>query len=274
MIASTRVYFVFAAVTVMTLILLPVQILAIALNWQLCRKIPLFWHRFAVKMIGLKIEVSGELSNRRPLLIVANHISWSDILVLGSIAELSFIAKHEVETIPGASLLAKMQRTVFVVRANKRDAGKQAREVTHRLLDGDSMVLFAEGTTADGHRILDFKSSLFGAAQYAVKEGGAEQVFVQPVSISYTKLHGMPLGRYGRTQSSWDGDRELGPHVMKFLRYAAWDVHVGVGRPIMINQTTRRRDIAKQTRDKIRSMHLQTVHRGKIVIGDDAQTTA
>jgi len=271
MIANIRVALVFLLVFLLTLVLLPFQYMSVALDLKLARKIPVLWHRTAVWLIGLKLNITGELTTDRPLLIVSNHISWADILILGSIAELSFIAKHEVEELPGANLLARMQRTIFVVRNNKRDAGKQAREITERMLAGDAMVLFAEGTTADGHRILDFKSSLFGAAQYAVKEGGIDHVFVQPVSISYVKLHGMPLGRYGRTQSSWDGDRELGPHVVSFLRFGAWDVAIGIGDPIRIDHTIRRRDLAAQTRNTIRQMHLQAVHRGNPVNRDNQQ---
>ncbi|MEM7068844.1 MAG: lysophospholipid acyltransferase family protein [Pseudomonadota bacterium] len=262
MTARLRMALVIVCVAVLTILLMPVQLIAIKLDLKLARKMPKLWHRIVIWLIGLRINVSGKLVKDRPLLIVSNHVSWADILVLGSIAELSFIAKHEVDQLPGANLLARMQRTIFVVREAKRDVGKQAREITQRLLSGDAMVLFAEGTTADGHRILDFKSSLFGAAQYAVKEGGVDHVYVQPVSITYTRLHGMPLGRHGRTLSAWAGDEELGPHLKQFVRKSAWDVEVGIGSATRIDETVHRRDIASQTRKQVRAMHLAAVRRG------------
>ena len=91
-------------------------------------------------------------------------------------------------------LLAKLQRTIFVERRANRSAG-QRDAMAERLAAGDSLILFAEGTSNDGNRVLPFKSALFSAAERPVN-GAA--VVVQPVSVAYSRLDGMPLMRHMR----------------------------------------------------------------------------
>ncbi len=79
---------------------------------------------------------------------------------------------------------------------------------------GSDLVLFPEGTSSDGNRVLPFKSALFGAAESLVD--GAP-VAVQPVSITYVRLNGMPMGRYLRPFFAWYGDMELASHLWALL---------------------------------------------------------
>ncbi|MFK7902327.1 MAG: 1-acyl-sn-glycerol-3-phosphate acyltransferase, partial [Nitratireductor sp.] len=97
----------------MTLLLLPLQLLAFVFSKKLSRTIPVLWHKFVLYVVGVKVHVHGTVSTIRPLMLVSNHISWSDILILGSVMPLSFIAKDEVKSWPGINYLAKLQRTVF-----------------------------------------------------------------------------------------------------------------------------------------------------------------
>ncbi|MBR7539732.1 1-acyl-sn-glycerol-3-phosphate acyltransferase, partial [Mycobacterium tuberculosis] len=85
---------------------------------------------------------------------------------------------------------------VFVDRSRRGDAGRAAGEMAARMAAGDAIVLFAEGTTSDGNRVLPFRSALIGAARQALA-GGAEAVLVQPVAVAYARRHGIPLGRQG-----------------------------------------------------------------------------
>ena len=254
MIARLRLAAVLGFMFPLTLLLMPVQFLAIKLKLRLAHKLPVFWHRLMTRMIGLKITSHGKITDKRPLMLVANHVSWCDILVLGSLGDVCFIAKNEVATTPFAGLLAQLQRSIFVVREEKRKSGEQAREVTQRLIDGDTIVLFAEGTTGDGNRLLEFKSSLFGAAQYALEAPEIDQVYIQPVSIAYTRFHGIRMGRFQRARASWPGDIELAPHAAEFMRASAWDVDVCFSEPVVFDHTTRRRAIAKQVHAEVRTM--------------------
>ena len=224
MIAALRIAIVFAAFLMLTLVLLPVQLIALGIGHSIMQRLPRWWHRIMCRVIGLRVRVDGSLSRQRPLLLVANHVSWKDILVLGSLADVVFIAKSEVRGWPVLGWLARLQRTVFVQRDVRRTTGAQISDVSARLVSGEVVVLFAEGTTSDGNRVMPFNSSLFGAASAALPFAAKGKVYIQPVSIAYTGIHGMPMGRYHRPVAGWPGDVALGPHLLRVIRGGALDV--------------------------------------------------
>jgi lyso-ornithine lipid O-acyltransferase len=264
MIAAFRLAFVFIIFTLLTLTLLPVQYVAMRLERFVHKSLPRFWHRVIAQLLGLRIHVAGELSAERPLLIAANHSSWADIVVLSSIAEVSFIAKSEVKTWPLFGLLAVLQRSVFVERARKQTAGDQADTIAARLGNGDAMVLFAEGTTSDGNRVLPFKSALFGAAQLALRDMQGHKVYVQPVSIAYTRVHGLPMGRYMRPITSWPGTVPLMSNLLGLARQGALDVEVRIGAPLEFTPHSSRKAVAAAMEREVRAM-MQTSLMGRLV---------
>jgi len=267
MIARFRFVLVLICLLPITILLLPIQFIAVKLQLGLRKKIPLLWHRLALKLVGMNVVVKGNPPTHGSLFIVANHVSWTDIPVMGSIMELCFIAKQEVDELPGARTLARMQRTVFVKREEKNAVGEQVNEITQRILAGDVMVLFGEGSTGDGSHIGEFKSSLLGAAQYAITGGGVKEVIIQPVSIAYTGLQGMPLGRFTRSNTAWCGDLDLAPHALYIMLKSAWDVEVTFGEPIRFDEHTNRRKVASEVREQVRNMFVQSIHqRGEEVL--------
>ncbi len=149
-------------------VLLPFHLLAMAASGRSSMKVAQLWQRFACFLIGIRVTVTGAPVGDRPLLLLSNHNSWIDIPVLASVAPVSFVAKSEVAGWPVVSFLAKAQRTVFVERNNRRATGAQADEMAGRLSKGDIIVLFAEGTSSDGNKVLPFRSALVGAAQRAI----------------------------------------------------------------------------------------------------------
>lgn len=249
-----KAVFLVMAVILITLALLPLQLIALALKLKLAGAIPKWWHKSVCRLIGIRVNTVGTLSRNRPLLLVANHVSWSDILVFGSIAELSFIAKHEVASLPGIKWLSRLQRSVFVQRERRSNSRQQAEEITQRLVTGDVIVLFSEGTTGSGNTVLPFNSSLLGSAQYALGHGDLEHVYVQPASICYTDLHGLPLGRRGRAIASWEGDQELWPHLSRFIMKGAWDVEVHFEKPIEFTADMKRRVVNDLAHKKVKKM--------------------
>ena len=126
--------------------------MAIRRNWPLAAKLPWYWQRIACAIVGIRVRVDGEPA-APPLLIAANHISWLDISVLGSVLPVSFVAKAEVAGWPVVGTLARLQRTVFIDRDPPYRRPASATEaIAARVGRGDVMVLFAEGTTGDGNR--------------------------------------------------------------------------------------------------------------------------
>lgn len=237
-----------------TLVLAPLQVVALRTGWWRETLILRLWHRALLKGLGIRVHSIGALSDKRPLLVAANHLSWSDILVLGSLADVNFIAKSELEGWPLLGWLSTLQRTVFIERERKRKSGDQASEIATRLGKGDAMVLFAEGTTGDGNMILPFKSTLFGAASMAIAEGVAEEVFIQPVALCYTRLHGVAFGRRDRHIASWIGDEDLAPHALGLLKERALDVEVRFGEPVAFSKGGSRKEAAREVESRVQAM--------------------
>lgn len=237
-----------------TLLLLPFQLLGLRFNWKIRRFLPRLWHRVACRVLGIRVRVHGALEAKRPLLLAANHASWKDILVLGSVADVVYIAKSEVRGWPVFGILALLQATIFVEREQRQKTGEQVNEIAERLAAGEIVVLFPEGTTSDGNRLLEVKSSLFGAAASAVPHAPDGIVHIQPVSIAYTGLHGMAMGRYHRPIAAWPGDIELMPHLMGILRAGAVDVDVDFGERVDYTRTSNRKAVSRTVEARIRAM--------------------
>lgn len=254
MIAWIRIGLVLVSIVLLTLLLLPVQLLSNRFGWRLSWYLPRWWHRIARRLLGLRIHVHGSIEEHRPLLIAANHSSWKDIIVLAAVADVVFIAKSEVKNWPVFGWLARWQRSVFVERERRRETGAQVNEVAKRLADGEIVVLFAEGTTSDGNRILGFKSSLFGAAASAVAASPTGDVAIQPVAIAYTHAHGLPLGRYFRPLAAWPGDTTLTPHLLGVLKEGAMDVQVCFGQTIIYDKDSNRKQVTRQVEGQVRRM--------------------
>jgi 1-acyl-sn-glycerol-3-phosphate acyltransferase len=262
MIGALRVAFVFSIFALFTLPLLPLQYVSMKFERFVHKSLPRFWHRVIARLLGIRVQVIGGLSAERPLLIVSNHSSWADIVILSAIAEVSFIAKSEVKSWPLFGLFAVLQRSVFVERHRKQSAGDQADTIAARLAQGDAMVLFAEGTTSDGNRVLPFKSALFGAAQVALRGTEAHKVLIQPVSIAYTRVHGLPMGRYMRPVSSWPGTVPLSANLIAMAREGALDVEVRIGAPVEFTPNSSRKSVAAEMERQVRAM-MQTSLMGR-----------
>ena len=199
------------AYLLLTLVLIPVQAVLVRFDWRHGRRFARFYHRLCRWLLGFRVEVIGMPVPGRPTLFVANHMSYLDITVFGSVILGSFVAKAEVAGWPLFGLLAKLQRTVFVDR--KRGSTAQQRDgISERLAAGDDLILFPEGTSSDGIHVLPFKSALFSVADRTID---GEPLTVQPVSLAYTRLDGMPIGRARIPFFAWYGDMDLGGHLWR-----------------------------------------------------------
>lgn len=232
----------------LTLPLMPVQYALLRLAPKAARQLPYWYHRAVCRLLGIRTEVEGAIARDRPVLVVANHVSWLDIPVLSSVAPLSFIAKREVGTWPGVASLARLQRTVFVDRTRRTAVGQVASEMSKRLAAGETLVLFAEGTSTDGNRVMPFKTALFSAAF-------AEEIpdlCVQTLSLTYTRLHGIPLGRADRSLVGWYGDMEMTDHAWELLKAGPLDAQIKIGEPIPLAEFAGRKPLAQHTEAVVR----------------------
>jgi 1-acyl-sn-glycerol-3-phosphate acyltransferase len=258
----------------LTLPLMPVQAILLRLNPRLARHFPQWYHRRVCRLLGLRIKIDGNVSRDNPVLIVANHSSWLDIPAVSAVAPVSFIAKKEVGSWPFVSSLARLQRTVFIDRERRSSVGDTTEEILSRLRAGDSLVLFAEGTSSDGNRVLPFKTSLFAAAKPSAMRAAirrdrqdpntetSRQVLVQTMTIAYTRLHGIPLTRSDRPFVGWYGDMEMAPHAWRLLQAGPLDVTIRIGRPVPLDAFIDRKALAKYSEEEIRREYIRILRGG------------
>ncbi len=246
--SAPRAFFRLLAYFAWTVVLVPIQVWALAFDAPLARNLPVFYHRVCLRLLGFEVVAIGAIASPHPVLFVANHSSYFDITVLGSLIPGSFIAKQEVARWPVFGLLAKLQRTVFVDRDARHRVHHQHGEIAGRLTRRDNLVLFPEGTSDDGVRVLPFKTALLAAAEEQV---GGRFPLVQPVSIAYTRLDGMPMGRALRPFFAWYGHMELAPHLWRALRLGVATVEVEFHAPVTIAEFASRKELALYCRTRI-----------------------
>jgi 1-acyl-sn-glycerol-3-phosphate acyltransferase len=245
-----RLVLVVGALTALSLPLIALQWLSVKYRLRLRRVIPVFYHRLVCRILGIRIHAHGKI-HRGPVLIVSNHISWLDITVLTTFAPMVFVAKREVAAWPIFGLFAKLQRCVFVDRERRSATVDVNETIAARLAEGDHVVLFGEGTSSDGNRVLPFRSSLLGAAHAGAT---APEVVIQPVSIAYIGLGGMPAGRQHRPQLAWYGGMDMLPHLGNILRRGAIDVIVTWGEPLSSAEASDRKALSRQLEIQVRRL--------------------
>ena len=230
-----------------TVVLMPVQILILLVAPRLWWALPFAYHKLCCRIMGLKVRVVGKPATARPALFVSNHVSYLDIPVLGSVMPVAFVAKAEVAQWPVYGWLAKLQRTVFVDR--RRKTTLQQRDSLHaRLAAGDALVLFPEGTSNDGNRILPFRSALLSVAEAAAAE---RPLAIQPVSIAYTSVNGVPLGWGLRPLVAWYGGMELGGHLWRFSRLGQVEVVVQFHEEIRMGDFPSRKELTRHCSEAV-----------------------
>lgn len=231
-----RMFWVLLAGIAITLLLLPIR----RLGWLTDAKvmaIASWWHRRMLGAMGIAVRVEGEIKPRAGIWI-SNHISWLDILVIGSQAPVHFVSKAEVRRWPVIGFLAAQTGTLFIRRgANQTDQIVAAMQ--KKLSDGYAVLFFPEGTTGHGHYLRRFHGRLFDAAL-------ALHAPIVPMAIRYEhNPQPHPVVPYIDQQS-------LLHNLWGVLALPRLSVTVYGGQPIAVEGVERRR-LAERSRDVIRA---------------------
>lgn len=149
-------------------------------RWQESQRLEVIrtWHQTMLRRLGIQLQAKGALTTGAKLL-VANHISWLDILVINAVGPARFVSKSEVKSWPIIGSMVTAGGTLFIERQRKRDAMRVVHEMAAALSRGDTLAVFPEGTTSNGQQVLPFHANLFQAAISA-------QTPVQPLAIKYS----------------------------------------------------------------------------------------
>ena len=196
------------------------------------------WAALALPALGLGFEMRGR-PMRWPGAYVANHSSWIDIVALQRAAAPFLVSKAEVRDWPGIGLIGRAIGTMFIDRRpTASEARSQQVELAGRLVRGDRMAIFPEGTSTDGQRVLPFKSPLF--AVFFVPEP-ATPLAVQPVTITYRAPASLPATFY-----NWWGGMDFAPHLIALLaRSRGGRVQLRFHDPIPLEEVRDRKALAQ-----------------------------
>jgi 1-acyl-sn-glycerol-3-phosphate acyltransferase len=249
---AASILFVFLLVTI---ILIPWQETAVRFKLKRRKTFPRRYHRFLCRLFGIRVTVLGRPIQSSGVLMVANHSSYFDILVFSAAARVSFIAKHEVAKWPLFGTLARLQETVFIERERRSQTVEARDMIRKRLLDGDALVLFPEGTSDDGNSVRPFKSALLGAAEVELgtdAQGRVRHVPIQPVSIAYVGLYGLPMSRDMRPLVAWYGDMDLVPHLWEALKTGPIEAVVEFHEPLSLDTEKDRKALAGTSETRVR----------------------
>ncbi|MCS6985917.1 MAG: 1-acyl-sn-glycerol-3-phosphate acyltransferase [Sphingomonadaceae bacterium] len=220
----------------------------------LSARVPLLYHAALLRAFGVSVDVEGKPVSGG-VLYVANHLSWLDIPVLGSKLQAVFVAKHEVGQMPFVRTLANLAGTIYVDRQRRSLAPRQAETVASHLARGGNVILFPEGTSNDGLRILPFKPTLFAGLDGAL----GRRVRVQPVSIAYTEVNAMPLTRNRQLEIAWIGDMALAPHALALSRMGRIRARILCHEPVRPADFPDRKALARHCRQVVEAGYRRLV---------------
>lgn len=219
------------------------------------------WARLLCVVLGIHVEVVGEIPRGWNGLAVANHLGYADILVLGSLLPGAFVSKADVARWPGIGLLASIAGTVYVDRENRAAAGAFAGRLRARIITGDTILLFPEGTSTRGETILPFKTAPFAAV------AGTEGEFVLPLHVDVVEIGGVSATGLLRDAVCWHGDTELVPHLYRLAGLRGIRYRIVIGAPIPCEGADRK-ILARISREKVEALGKISGRQGCQLPGD------
>ncbi|MDD5462183.1 MAG: lysophospholipid acyltransferase family protein [Methylococcales bacterium] len=193
------------------------------------------WLRSFGCILNLKIVKNGNVA-AGPALIVSNHVSWLDIIVLGQFAPGCFAAKSDIAGWPVIGYLSRHAGTLFIRRGDKKQVLQTTEMMAWQLRQNGNMLVFPEGTTTDGRKVLDFHASLFQPALLT-------RTAIQPTVIRYLNE--------SRSNAPFVGDDEFITHLLKMLALEAIEVRIDFLPVIDSEELLSRNTVANESRNQI-----------------------
>jgi lyso-ornithine lipid O-acyltransferase len=213
------------------------------------RSISTVFHRIIRGLLGLRIAAKGVPSSTRPLMVVANHTSWLDIIVIESVLPAIFVTQHGVASWPVFGRLAKLKPSIFVDRTRRLQVVKTIDCIATALAAGEAVAIFPEGTSTDGANVIPFRSALFGAVRETLlRAEHLPAISIQPVSVAYVGPR--------RRMAVWalEDEIEFFPHLLQVAALRKIDVALTWGESMQVDVNSDRKVLAKHLEETIRRM--------------------
>lgn len=205
------------------------------------------YSRRALKRMNIEVEVNDEFQHllKDNALIVCNHMSYLDILVLSSINPSCFVTSIEMKNTPVLGTLCDLGGCVYVERRSKENLGNEIKEITQALNRGLNVCFFPEATSHNGEEILRFRKPLFNAARYAHKK-------VLPICLNYEELNGEGFSKLNRDLVCWYGDMGFAPHMWNLCGAKKIKASLKFLEPVSNAQDYHSKDLAFKTQEMVK----------------------
>ena len=222
---------------------MPIQFLLILVKSNLRFFLPLIFHKFLLKILGIRLSIKGRPSDRKPLILIGNHCSYLDIIILGSVLPVCFVAKSEIKGWFLFGTLASLQNSIFIDRRNFK-ALDSLKKISKNLSSNFAIIIFPEGTTNNGKRVLKFRASLFKVFEDDPTLG------LQNFSLCYTHINSMPLDNRMRPNIAWYGEMNLITHLKRLLNYSSIGAKLQF-HPSIVPHGVTRKIISEESREQV-----------------------
>ena len=249
--STVRLILIIFCLTIFIIASIPIQGSFNLVNTKYKKKFPLFFYKSVKAIIGLHVikknfDANQDADVSHGILYVANHVSWFDIICLGSILNARFIAKKEVASMGIFGFLSTLSNTVYIDNENKNKVVEYNKFINEKLKNGENFIIFPEGTTSDGNGVIQFKSSLL---QCVINENYS--IKVKPISICYSHKNNIKMGIYERRFVSWVGDTNMVQAMKNFLLTGPITVTILLHSFVSEEFFSDRKTITKHCQDKV-----------------------
>ena len=199
------------------------------------------WMQRLTKIIGLRIHLSRDPTASADMatsskLLVANHVSWLEVIAIGCLGPTRFLAKEEVSRWPIIGLLTTLSGTLFIRRESSQALRISQARITQALMEKQNVLIFPEGTTTDGNQVERFRPALFETARIA-------QCSIQPISICYRTATGVDR------IAPYIGDDTFVSHLWRIVKRDKTHIYVHFCKPVDHHRP--RQKLAKKCYERI-----------------------
>jgi len=189
--------------------------------------------------INLTLENAHNFKAEKNYLILANHLSYLDVLLLSATKPSCFITSVEIKNTPGLGLLTELGGCLYVERRDKSNISNEIKEITDALRDGLNVVIFPEATSTNGSSVLPFKRSLLTAAIEAEKN-------ILPITIQYSSINDTKVTSENRDYLCWYDDMDFLPHLYALMSKEKINISLKISEEIPVDKNSARDFLAEK----------------------------
>lgn len=207
--------------------------------------------RKVLNKLNFEVEVVGfdkELMSKKNFLIVSNHMSYFDILVMSSVLPCVFVTSVDMGESGFLGTLAELGGSIFVERRNRTQIDRDLASMTKALKDGFNVLIYPEGTSTNGQRVLPFKKSLLMSAVQSNRD-------IMPVCLKYLEIDGEEFNEKNADKICWYGEMKFLGHLLGAFKFNSVKVRLEFLKPIEVKPDSTRDELAKVAFESIDSVY-------------------